>query len=127
MNDLEMVDHLIYFLILCYKKSPGTLFLGFKYRIWVPDFWTPLYIMQTDMFCRRGTDCVQPSAIERAHATVSVSTCVLELRREIERETCQMQPHSPNQLKSDLQLLHRTEALCVCVCVCVCVENILCH
>jgi len=73
--------------------------------------------MQTDMFCRRGTDCVQPSAIERAHATVSVSTCVLELRREIERETCQMQPHSPNQLKSDLQLLHRTEALCVCVCV----------
>lgn len=35
-----------------------------------------------DIFCRKGADCVQPSAIERAHATVSVSACVLELRGE---------------------------------------------
>lgn len=99
MNDLEMVDNLIHVLILCYKKSPGTLYPGFKYRIWVSDFWTPLYICRlshwsVDMFCRRGTDCVQPSAIEMS--TVSVSACVLELRGEIERETCQMQPHSTN-------------------------------
>jgi len=54
MNDLEMVDHLIYFLILCYKKSPGTLFLGFKYRIWVPDFWTPLYTCRLICFAEEA-------------------------------------------------------------------------